>query len=78
MLVYKKHFKSTIQHQKVHFFHVNHYASVGNTSPKNILYFVLTARQVSFGLKLRNPQQFKFLWMSFRALAVLFQPTSKS
>ena len=48
------------------------------TPPKIFYYFVLTAGQVSFGLKLRNPQQFKFLWMSFLALAVLFQPTSRS
>lgn len=51
---------------------------IGAQGEQGWLLFTQLARQVSFGLKLRNPQQFKFLWMSFRALAVLFQPTSRS
>lgn len=51
---------------------------IGAQGEHGWLLFTQLARQVSFGLKLRNPQQFKFLWMSSRALAVLFQPTSRS
>ena len=51
---------------------------IGAQGEHGWLLFTQLAGQVSFGLKLRNPQQFKFLWMSFLALAVLFQPTSRS